>query len=216
MKIDILTLFPEMFQGPFDKSIIKRAQSEGHVTIAIHNIRDYASDTYKTVDDTPYGGGAGMVLKVSIIVSALEAILGQKLPVQKHDQQILLLSAKGTLFTQNQAHALAKMAHLVLIAGRYEGVDERLLDFIDGELSIGQYVVTGGELPAMVVTDAVVRLLPGVINEASLKEESFSVSIDTEYPQYTKPQTFRGKTVPDVLLSGNHNAITKWRKQQKK
>lgn len=216
MKIDILTLFPDMFDGPFQSSIIGRAVKKDLVSIAIHNIRDYATDKHKKVDDTPYGGGAGMVLKIDVIVAALESILDQKLPAKKKGQKIFLLAAKGEQFNQTQAQELAKLERLVLIAGHYEGVDERLVDFIDGEISIGKYVVTGGELPTMVITDAVVRLLPQVITNASLAEESFSDSASTEYPHYTKPQTFRGKTVPDVLVSGNHEVIRAWRNKQKK
>lgn len=216
MKIDILTLFPEMFAGPFDGSIIKRAKEKGLVKILTHNIRDYAIDKHKTVDDTPYGGGAGMLMKVDVIVTALEAIVGHALPKKVAGTKILLLSAKGEPFHQKRAQSFASCKRLVLICGHYEGIDERLLDFIDGELSVGNYVLTGGELGAMIVADAVVRLIPGVIREASQGEESFSQENLLEYPQYTKPQNFRGRKVPAVLLSGDHAKIVEWRKEKQK
>lgn len=215
MQIDILTLFPDMFRGPFSESILKRAQERNLVTINLHNFRDYAQDRHKSVDDTPYGGGLGMVLRVDVLVAALEAILDKSLPSKTNNEKIFLMSAKGETFTQNHANKLAQLDRLVLIAGHYEGVDERLLKFIDGEISIGNFVLTGGELPAMTIVDAVVRLLPGVITEGSAVDESFSDGSTTEYPQYTRPEEYRDYKVPEVLLSGNHQAIAKWRNQQK-
>ncbi len=216
MIIDILTLFPEMFHGPFDESIIKRAKQKGLVTINLHNIRDHATDKHKTVDDTPFGGGAGMLMKVDVLVSALESVTKSTLPSKQPGSKIVLLSAKGQTFNQAKAREFASLDHLVLVAGHYEGVDERLVAFIDEEISIGDYILTGGELGAMVITDAITRLIPGAISEASITEESFATPGILEYPQYTKPAEFRGQRVPDVLLSGNHQAIQKWRKDMSK
>ena len=208
MRIDILTLFPRMFAGPFDESIVKRARESGALDMRLTNIRDFATDRHRTVDDTPYGGGPGMVMKVEPLSRALEA-------VRTPDAQTVLLSPRGRLFTQAVARTLAERPALVLVCGHYEGVDERVAEhLVDDELSIGDYVLTGGELAAMVVIDAVVRLLPGVLGaEASVVEESHSAGL-LEYPHYTRPAEFQGWTVPEVLLSGNHAAIARWRRER--
>ena len=206
MRIHILTLFPEMFAGPFDESIIKRAIGRGLVSITIHNIRDYATDKHRIVDDYPYGGGTGMVLKPEPLFQAVESIKGEEgLPV-------ILLTPQGRIFGQRIAQELAEQDVLILICGHYEGVDERVREHLAiDEISIGDYVLTGGELAAMVVVDAVVRLLPGALG--SLGEDSHLRGL-LEYPQYTLPQVYRGWSVPDVLLSGNHAEIAKWRREQ--
>lgn len=205
MKIDILTLFPEMF-APLKTSIIGRAKEEGKVEINIINIRDYTLDKHKKCDDTPFGGGAGMVMTPQPIASAIEAI------DKEHTAKRIYLSPKGKTLKQNMVVEYAKCPHLLLLCGHYEGVDQRVLDlYIDEELSIGDYVLTGGEIPAMAVVDAVCRYVDGVIKEESLQQESFSEGT-LEYPHYTKPQVFCGIKVPEVLLSGNHAEIDKWRK----
>ncbi len=207
MRIDVLTLFPSMFEGPFAESIVRRAQDAGLVEIAVHDIRDHAVDRHRTVDDTPYGGGAGMVLKPEPLTDAIRAARGG-------DGYVVLLSAQGRLFDQAAARRLALLPHLVLVAGHYEGVDERVIEAeVDEELSIGDYVLTGGELPAMVVADAVVRLVPGVIEEASLAHESHTGGL-LEGPQYTRPGEYEGRRVPQVLLSGDHAAISAWRRSE--
>ena len=206
MKIDILTLFPEMFKGPFGESIIKRAQEKGFVEIKIHNLRDWAVDKYKSVDDKPYGGGAGMILRIDVVDAAITKL-------QTPNSKIILLDAGGKTFTQQKAKELSKEKHLILIAGHYEGVDHRVHEhLVDEVISIGNYVLTGGELPAMVIADAVVRLIPGAIEPASLKEESHSKKGYLEYPQYTRPEEYKSWKVPEVLLSGHHAEIKKWRK----
>ena len=214
MRISILTLFPEMFTGPFEYSIVKRAQGKGRVTIQTINIRDFANDAYKSVDDHPYGGGVGMVLKVDIIDKALSNVKCQMSNV-KCKERVILLDPRGTTFTQTKARELAKLDHLIFICGHYEGVDERVKMLVDESMSIGDYVLTGGELPAMVVTDAIVRLLPGVLKEAATSSESFSLSSSSpllEYPQYTRPEEYKGMSVPGVLVSGDHKKIEQWKK----
>ncbi|OGQ48064.1 MAG: tRNA (guanosine(37)-N1)-methyltransferase TrmD [Deltaproteobacteria bacterium RIFCSPLOWO2_02_FULL_47_10] len=210
MRIDILTIFPEMFASVFDSSILKRAQGAGKAEVVIHNIRDYARDAHHTVDDAPYGGGAGMVMRADVLASAVEAV-----PVVGKKRQVVLMSAQGERFLQGTAREFSGLEQLVLVCGRYEGVDERFIEhFIDREISIGDYVLTGGEIPAMAVLDATVRLIPGVLgNAASLEAETFVGSL-LEYPQYTRPAEFRGNKIPDVLLSGNHKEIKAWRKEQ--
>lgn len=209
MIIDILTLFPKMFEGPFSESIIKRAIEKGKVKINIHNLRDWAEDKRKTVDDKPYGGGPGMIIRVDIIDKALSSL---KSKVRGQREKVILLTPSGKLFNQKMAQDLSQYSHLLLICGHYEGVDERVKKLVDEEISIGEYVLTGGELPAMVLVDAVVRLIPGVLGkEESLKEESFSQSGFLEYPQYTRPEIYKGMRVPKILLSGNHSKIRKWR-----
>jgi len=208
MKIDVLTLFPAMFAGPLDESIVQRARKNGVLELAVHNLRDYTHDRHKTVDDRPFGGGPGMLLKPEPIFEAVENLGGEK-------TRVILLSPAGRKFDQAIARELAAQEHLLLICGSYEGFDERIRENLaDDELSIGDYVVTNGALPAMVIIDAVTRLLPGVLgdDESSL-DESFSREL-LEYPHYTRPADFRGMKVPDVLLSGNHAEIAKWRAVQ--
>lgn len=216
MKIDILTLFPDMFVGPFSESIIKRAQGKTLVDINLVNFRDFAEDKHKSVDDTPYGGGVGMVLKVDILVKALEATINRALPKKHPDERIILLSPKGTYFTQAKASEYATLTRLTLVSGHYEDFDARIEHFVDEVISIGDYVLTGGEIPAMVITDSVVRLLPGVITEGSTTDESFADGETIEYPQYTRPLEFRGLLVPEVLRSGDHQTIKLFRDQQKR
>lgn len=206
MKIDILTLFPEMFSS-LKTSIIGRAENAGKIQINIVNIRDYTLDKHKKCDDTPFGGGAGMVMMAQPIASAIEAV------DKDHTAKRIYMSPKGRVLNQQVVTEYAKLPHIVLLCGHYEGVDQRVIDlFIDEELSIGDYVLTGGEIPAMAVTDAVCRYVDGVINGESLKQESFSEGT-LEYPQYTKPQEFMGLKVPEVLTSGNHGEVDKWRKK---
>ncbi len=209
MKIDIITLFPEMFKGPFEESIIKRAQEKELVEINIHNLRDWATDKHKTLDDRPYGGGGGMVLMVEPIYKALKDL-------KTKNSKVVLLTPQGKVFNQKRAQQLSKLKHLILIAGHYEGFDERIREhLIDEEISIGNYVLTGGELPAMVVIDSIVRLIPGVLGtEESLIDETHTKPGYTKYPVYTRPENFRGWKVPETLLSGNHKEIEKWRKKK--
>ena len=205
MKIDILTLFPEMF-APLKESIIGRAKNAGKIEINVHNIRDYSLDKHKRCDDYPFGGGAGMVMMAQPIASAIEAIDSE------HKARRIYTSPKGKTLNQGMVSTLNSYEHLILLCGHYEGVDQRVIDlYIDEEISIGDYVLTGGELPAMVITDCLARYVDGVINNESLSEESFSDGL-LEYPQYTRPQEFKGLKVPDVLLSGNHAEVKKWRK----
>ncbi len=208
MKIDVLTLFPAMFAGPLDESIIKRAREAGLLDLSIHNLRDYAHDRHRTVDDRPFGGGPGMLLKAEPIFEAVEKLAGE-------NTRVVLLSPSGRTFSQAIAAELAQVAHLLLVSGHYEGFDERVREQLaDDELSIGDYVLTNGALPAMVMIDAVTRLLPGALgDDESARDESFSQGL-LEYPQYTRPADFRGTKVPEVLLSGNHAEIAKWRAEQ--
>ncbi len=220
MKIDILTLFPKMFTGPFEESILRRAQDKKLVEINIHDLRKWGLDNRKTVDDRPYGGGVGMILRVDIIDAALRAL---KSKVKSEKLKVILLDATGKKFTQEKVRQLSKLDHLILIAGHYEGVDYRVHQhLVDEVISIGDYVLTGGELPAMVVVDTVIRLLPGVLKKpAATESESFRpLTINhrpltiLEFPQYTRPEKYKGWKVPDVLLSGNHAQIEKWRAKQ--
>jgi len=209
MKIHILTLFPGMFVGPFSESIVKRAIDRGLVEIAIHNIREYTSDRHHVVDDYPYGGGPGMVLKPEPLFEAVDSVKGEsQIPV-------ILLTPQGRLFDQRAAEEFSYYEEMILICGHYEGVDERVREhLVTDEISLGDYVLSGGELAAMVVGDAVVRQLPGALgSETSGGEDSHSSGL-LEYPQYTRPQAFRGWVVPEVLLSGNHAQIAKWRREQ--
>ena len=213
MTFHILTIFPEIFDSYFNESIIGRAQNGGHVEIKVYNLRDWTEDKHKTVDDTPYGGGAGMVMKVEPIYKAVKDI---KSKINPEKTKVVLTSARGNKWTQEKVKSYSGLENIILICGRYEGVDERVRFFIDEEISIGDYVLTGGEIPAMAVVDSVSRLVPGVLgNEASLDSESHSVPGQVEYPQYTRPEVFEvdGEEykVPDVLLSGNHKEIEKWR-----
>jgi tRNA (guanine37-N1)-methyltransferase len=207
--IDILTLFPQMFQGMFSFGIFKRAIDQKLVSVGVHNIRDYTHDKHHTADDYPYGGGAGMVLKPEPIFEAVESI------EREADVPVILLSPQGRLFSQQVAQELARHSHLILICGHYEGVDERVREHLaTDEISIGDYVLSGGELAAMVVIDAVFRLVPGVLgSEASPLDDSHVAGL-LEYPQYTRPPTYRGWSVPEVLLSGNHAQIDNWRREQ--
>jgi len=208
LKIDVLTLFPAMFAGPLDESIIMRARRTGLLDLKIHNLRDYAHDRHKTVDDRPFGGGPGMLLKPEPIFEAVEAIA-------RENTRVVLLSPAGRVFNQAVAREYAQRDDLLLVSGHYEGFDERIREQLaDDELSIGDFVLTNGALPAMAIIDAVTRLLPGALgDDASATEESFSQGL-LEYPQYTRPAEFRGQTVPEVLLSGNHAQIAKWRAEQ--
>lgn len=224
MRFDIISIFPESFTSYFGVSMLKRAQEDGLIEIATHDLRDYAHDVRRTVDDTPYGGGAGMVLKPEPLAEAIEVLKGQDTSDKIQDTngereqktRTILFSAKGKPFTQADARRLREYDRLIMVCGRYEGIDERIAEhMIDEELSIGEYVLTGGELAAMIVTDAVARLIPGVLgNEESAETESHSEEGVVEYPQYTKPEEFRGWKVPEVLLSGHHAEIAKWRKER--
>jgi len=208
MKIDILTLFPEMFYGFLSESIMKRAIDKGLVTINVHNIRDYSPFKNKQVDDYSYGGGAGMVLMCEPIFLAIEDL-------RKEDTEVIMLTPSGEEFSQKLAYDFSKSKHIILLCGHYEGFDERIKTIVDRTLSIGDYVLTGGEVPAMVVVDAVTRLIPGVINQESLESETFTDDM-VDYPVYTKPAEFRGLRVPEVLLSGHHANIEKWREEKRK
>lgn len=211
MKIDIITIFPELFKSAFESSIIARAKKKKLVQIKIHNLRQWTKDKHKTVDDKPFGGGPGMVMKVDIIDQAISDLRSKIL-----DSRIILLTPQGKTFNQSLAQKLTKQKHLILICGHYEGFDERIRSLVDEEISIGDYVLTGGEIPAMVIVDSVVRLIPGVVGkEASLKEESFSQNL-LEYPQYTRPEIYKNMLVPKILLSGNHGEIKKWRAERSK
>src|SRR3954467_9647083 len=208
MKVDVLTLFPAMFAGPLDESIVQRARKTGALELAIYNLRDYTHDRHKTVDDRPFGGGPGMLLKPEPIFEAVEKLAREK-------TRVILLSPAGRKFDQAIARELAQHADLLFVTGHYEGFDERIREELaDDELSIGDYVLTNGALPVMVIIDAVTRLLPGVLgDDQSAHEESFSEGL-LEYPHYTRPAEFRGMKVPEVLLSGHHAEIAKWRAEQ--
>ncbi|MDD3190089.1 MAG: tRNA (guanosine(37)-N1)-methyltransferase TrmD [Candidatus Pacebacteria bacterium] len=227
MRFDIITIFPEIFDSYFKEGMISRAVKDGTVDIKVHNLRDYSNDRHSTVDDTPYGGGAGMVLKVEPIFKALLDIVGkEEIPCFRKNPgkvHIVLFSAKGERYNQKKAESLSEIDRIVLICGRYEGVDERVVEkMVDEEVSIGEYILTGGEIPAMVVVDSVTRLLKGVLgNEESILEESFSKEGYLEYPHYTKPEIFSPEPgndwkVPDVLLSGHHQKIKEWKEKMSK
>jgi len=230
LEFDILTIFPNIFDSYFSESIIKRAQKRKLVKIKIHNLRDYTTDKHRTVDDAPYGGGAGMVMKVEPIYKALHAL---KSKIQNPKSKVILLSPKGRQFNQRLAERFSNLDRIILICGRYEGVDERVSKFVDKKISIGPYVLTGGELPVMIIVDVITRLIPGVIKKESLEEETFSfltsniqhLTSKLEYPQYTRPEIFEyrdkfGKIkrlrVPKVLLSGDHKKIKEWRERHSK
>lgn len=212
MKIDVLTLFPAMFAGPLDESIIKRARQKGLLDLKIHDLRNWTHDRHRTVDDRPFGGGPGMLLKPEPLFEAVETL---KSGEGRAGMKVILFSPGGRKFTQSIARELAQEKDLLLVTGHYEGFDERVREgLVDDELSIGDYVLTNGALPAMVVIDAVTRLLPGVLgDDESSHDESFSHGL-LEYPQYTRPAEFRGMKAPDVLVSGNHAEIEKWRREQ--
>jgi tRNA (guanine37-N1)-methyltransferase len=213
MRFDVLTLFPEMFAGPLDASILLRARERGLLEVRVTDIRDYASDRHRVADDYSYGGGAGMIMKPEPIFGAVEAV--QCPPESGCRERTILLSPQGRVLNQALVRELAGEDHLILICGHYEGVDERVREhLVSDEVSVGDYVLTGGELPAMIVVDAVARLLPGVLGaQEAAQEDSFAGGL-LEYPQYTRPAEFRGWGVPEVLLSGNHQAVRRWRREQ--
>ena len=214
MRIDIITIFPKMFSPVLDESIIKRAQAKGLVKIVIHDLRDYTLDKHRKVDDRPFGGGSGMVMTAQPIFEAVSSIK-KTIKATKTNTKVIILSPKGKKLTQNLSKSLIKCKNLILICGHYEGVDERVSKYLaTDEISIGDYILTGGELPAMVLADSLIRLLPGVLGDKnSIKEETFEDDL-LEYPVYTRPAVFMGKKVPEVLLSGDHNKIKVWRRQQ--
>ena len=206
MKFDVLTLFPEMFT-PLKESIIGKAVEDKKIELNLINIRDFSKDKHKKVDDTPYGGGAGMVMKADVVYDAYQS-------VREEGAKVIFLSPQGKTLNQDKVKKLAKEKHLILLCGHYEGIDQRVIDeIVDEEISIGDYVLTGGELPAMVLIDSVSRYVDGVLSEESIKEESFTNNL-LEYPQYTRPEIFHGIKVPEVLLSGHHENIKKWREEQ--
>ena len=206
MKFSILTLFPEMFE-PIKHSIIERASKQNLIDINLINIRDFSKDKHKKVDDTPYGGGAGMVIKPDVVYDAYKSI-------ENKDAKVIYMSPQGKILNQKKVEDLSKQKHLIILCGHYEGIDQRVLDkIVDEEISIGDYVLTGGELPAMVLIDSISRYIEGVINEESIQEESFSNGL-LEYPQYTRPEVFEGEKVPEILLTGHHENIEKWRKDK--
>ena len=208
MKFDVLTLFPEMFEA-LDESIIGRAKEKELIEINLINIRDFSKDKHKKVDDTPYGGGAGMVMMPDVVYDAYSSV------TDKENAKVIYLSPQGKVLNQEKVKELSKENHLILLCGHYEGIDQRVLDeIVDEEISIGDYVLTGGELPAMVLIDSVSRYVKGVLKEESVAEESFSNNKLLEYPQYTRPEEFRGKRVPEVLISGHHENIKKWREEK--
>ena len=210
IRFDVLSIFPEMFQSPLNYSLLKKAQDKGLIQVFFHNIRDWAQDKHKMTDDAPYGSGCGMVMKVEPVEKALNAVR-----MQEMDPLVILMTPQGETFNQKIAAELAEKRQIIIICGRYEGVDERIRQHLtDREISIGDYILTGGELSAMVMIDAVSRLIPGVLgNEQSVQGESFSQGL-LEYPQYTRPAEYKGLKVPEVLLSGNHAEIEKWRKTE--
>jgi len=213
MKIDIITLFPDMFVGPFSESIIARAIKDKHLTINYHQLRDYSTDKHHNVDDIPYGGGGGMLMTCQPIFDCIEKIK------ETNKGPIIFLTPKGETFSQEKAEKLCKIDEIILLCGRYEGIDQRVIDeLVDMQISIGEYVLTGGELAAMVIIDAVTRLIEGVITDNSSQFDSYSKEFDRkrEYPNYTRPQEFKNMKVPDVLVNGNHKEIEKWRKTKLK
>jgi len=225
MKISIITLFPKMISGFFEESIVKRAVEKKLVEIEIINLRDFAIDDYGTVDDRPYGGGAGMVLRIEPVYNAVQSVISnfqfsiskQTSKSKKPISKTVITSPKGKVFDQNKAQKYSQLDHLIIIAGHYEDVDARILDFIDEEISMGDFVLTGGEIPASAIVDSVVRLIPGVLKkDQATKNESFNIDSKKilEYPQYTRPEEFMGKKVPKVLLKGDHKKIKKWQMEK--
>lgn len=212
LRIDIFSLFPGMFAGPLTESIVKRAQARGLVAIEVHDIRDWASGKHRMADDTPYGGGAGMVMMAPPIVEAVEAVMGDDL----ERTRIIIMSAGGSRFTQAMARELSTLTRIALICGHYEGIDERAREILGAEeMSIGDFVLTGGELPAMAIADATIRLVPGVIDAESIADESHEPGRELlEYPHYTRPASFRGHDVPEILRSGDHGRIRAWREEE--
>lgn len=207
MRIDILTIFPEMFEGVLKTSIIGRATGTNLVDIKVHNLRDWSDDNYKSVDDRPYGGGAGMVMRVDVVDRAISAL-------KTENTKVILMDTKGKKYNQGEAEKLKSESHLILIAPHFEGIDHRVQEHLADEVyTIGEYVLSGGELPVMVVVDSIIRLLPGALgNPESLSEESYSPEFEVEYPQYTRPSDYKGWKVPEILLSGDHKKIADWRK----
>jgi tRNA (guanine37-N1)-methyltransferase len=204
---DIITTFPAMFESPLNESILKRAREKGLLHSTIHNLRNYTVDKHQVTDDYPYGGGAGMVMKIEPLVAAIESL-------RTHASRLILLSPQGKRFDQKEAKRLAHLERIILVCGHYEGIDERIKYFIDEEISIGDYILTGGEVAALVIIDAVTRLIPGVLGEPSSAHDETFTDFLLEYPQYTRPRNFRGLEVPEVLLSGNHQEISTWRRQE--
>jgi tRNA (guanine37-N1)-methyltransferase len=219
IRFDIITLFPEACAPYTEASILKRAQESSLIEIYFHQLRDFALDKHKTVDDTPYGGGAGMVLKVEPLVACLEHVLGLAPEIARTKTRVIVTSAKGELYTQRHTERLSTdYERIIFVCGRYEGIDQRFIDHcVDEEFSIGEYVLTGGELPALIMLDSIARLVPGVLgNEESSVHESYSKEGGREHPQYTKPEVYRDWSVPSILLSGNHKAIDDWRTENRK
>jgi len=215
MTIDILSLFPDSFT-PLGTSMMKRAQEAKLVEINIHDLRNWATDKHKTVDGRPFGGGKGMVLKIEPIFNALKDLKSEIPGQARNDSRVILMTPQGDIYDQQKAKALVKVSHLILIAGHYEGYDQRIREhLVDEEISIGRYVLTGGEVPAMVVVDSIVRLIPGVLDKEARENESFYKGDELDHPQYTRPEEFNGWKVPEVLLSGNHKEIEKWRNEKK-
>ena len=209
IRFDILTLFPDMFQSPFASSVLKRAIDRGLIEVNIYNIRDFTTDKHHVVDDSPYGGGSGMVMMAGPIVEGIEGVKSIN-----GSPRVILMTPQGVTFNHGEAKRLSQCGHLLFVCGRYEGVDDRVRGYIDEEISIGDYILMGGELAVMVVIDAISRFVPGVLgSEASVLEESFADAL-LEYPQYTRPRVFRGKGVPEVLVSGDHRQITRWRRKE--
>lgn len=211
MRIDILTLFPGMFEGPMTESMLWKARDRGLLDLRLHNIRDYSTDKHRAVDDTPYGGGGGMVLKPDVVVTAVESVLESAPP----NTPVLLMTPQGRLFSHEIAVSLAQIEHIVILCGHYEGIDERVVELVvTDEISIGDYVLTGGELAAMVVVDAVVRHIPGVLGAEGAAERDSHADGVLEAPHYTRPAVFRGLGVPTVLQQGNHEAILRWQREE--
>lgn len=206
MKIDILTLFPDMFNEVFQESIIKRAREKDLVTINIHNFRDYSKDIHKKVDDTPFGGGAGMVLSCQPIFDCIESL-------RTNESTVIMLTPDGKIYNQSMAYELSKKKHLIILCGHYEGFDERIKSICDMFISIGDFILTGGEIPSMILVDSITRLLDGVITKESLESESFNNNL-LDYPTYTKPRVYKGMEVPSILTSGDHKKIDNWRRQE--
>lgn len=211
MKITIITLFPQMFTGPFDFSILKRAIEDKYVEINILNLRDFGVGKHKSVDDTVYGGGVGMLIRADVVISAIENAKDKNL--KKSEEKIILTSAAGKTFHQNISRDYSSLKHLIIICGHYEGIDARIKEYIDEEISIGDFVVTGGEIPAMIIVDSVIRLIPGVLKEDATKNESHTEKDILEHPQYTRPRILNDISVPEILTSGNHEEIKKWKKE---
>jgi tRNA (guanine37-N1)-methyltransferase len=221
MKFEILTIFPDIFSSYINEAILKRAQNKKLINFKIHNLRDWTNDNHKTVDDAPYGGGAGMLMKIEPLYKALKDIKKSSAKIPAAKKKIILMSASGKKWNQAMAQKYSKLSNIIFICGRYEGIDERLNNFIDEEISVGDYVLTGGELPALTIIDSITRLIPGVLgNYESVIEESHSEDGLGEYPQYTRPEVFKvgskKYSVPEILLSGDHKKIAQWRKENQK